>query len=241
MGSKKFAKALKKIIKSDYMDLDPWFVVVLSGYTSYMMNQPEENRVDESILDDYRSIITKLLKKDVKRLTKKYNISEVAAYNILVEAPNTTYCDDPKYIIPYANRIYKKMYGFIKEDEDNTVDAKTLRKVVKDVYGKEYIEYFALAALLERKDAFKHLNDEQKNVWSMITSFALDYIEKQSKEDIRRIISNYAKRRESDAKRDNGTVVARRIDFSSINTEDYPKITNVVEKLKKKNNIREFI
>jgi len=241
MSNEKFVKALKKIVKSDELELNPWFVVVITGFTTYAMHLPEDEKVSDEIMEDYSKIITKLLKKDVSKIIKKYNVSEEEVYNILIEAPTTEFIDEPKYIIPYAQRMFRKLYMRAK-DEDVVFTAKTLRKVVKDVYGKEYVEYFALAALLERKDNIKQFNERQLAVWNMITDFALSYVEKQNKDDIKDFIITYAKRRESDAKREK-SVAVRRLEFSSINTEDYPKLRSVTDKLKnsKKNNIAEFI
>ena len=242
MATEKFAKALTKIIKSDELNLDPWFAVIISGFITYCHHLSEENKVDEDIVDAYRVVITKLLKKDVKKVLKKYDVAEDEVYNMLIELPSVEHIDEPKFVIPFAQRIFRQIYAKARE-EGTTFDSKTLRKVVRDVYGKEYVEYFSLAALLEKKDNIKQFNEKQLSAWSMVTDFALDYIEKQKKDDIKDIVLKYAERRKSDAKREKGVVTARRLEFSSINTEDYPKLRSVTDKLKdsKKNNLREFI
>lgn len=242
MNSEKFIKALGKIIKSDELNLDPWFVVIISGFITYAKHMDENNKIDEEIIDGYRTIITKLLKKDVKKVLKKHDVAEDEVYNMLIELPSTEHIDEPKFVIPFAQRIFRQIYMRAGR-EGTTFDSKTLSKVVRDVYGKEYVEYFALAALLEKKDTIKQFNEKQLTAWNMITDFALGYIEKQKKSDITSIIMKYAEKRKSDAKREKGVITARRLEFSSVNTEDYPKLRSVTDKLKdsKKNNLREFI
>jgi len=45
MSNEKFVKALKKIVKSDELELNPWFVVVITGFTTYAMHLPEDERI----------------------------------------------------------------------------------------------------------------------------------------------------------------------------------------------------
>jgi hypothetical protein len=103
-------------------------------------------------------------------------------------------------------------------------------KLLKRMYSKKELPTVGLYLLLDKRNQVPSWID--KELYSLLTNIALDEIEALSKDEVKDILQKYcsARRREESDK-----VIERRIRFSSISKDDYPKITKMCKKLAKKN------
>ena len=237
MANKKFPKALKYIIKSDDMDLDIGFVLIINGFIERSHRNEE---LDPEILDAYSDIMVKLLKDRVKEVEKKSGLDKDTCRELLFILPEKDYISAEKYVSIYSQRMLRKLYLLSKNGKCGLEDTKQVGKMFKSLFNKNLIDVIAVNILLEKKEFIKGFNEEQQRVWNLMTTFALEVIEKQDKDHVKELIEYYISRRAADQKRDRDA--ARRIQLTTLDPESYPKISKVVAKLTKKNeNFAKFL
>jgi len=223
----KFAKTLKKVIKDNGDNNDLTVVVLL-----YNFLERNHGKIDSDVNDIYCGIIDDLLKKKVKKLRKKItDLDESTIKELLAIMPDKAMVENERIVGIYVQRIIRKLYALSKESELK-LDNKTLKKLFMSLFNEDFINTVVMEISLERKDVIRHLDDKQMVVWNILTNFVLSYLEEMKKKEIKQRLSYYIDRREKDDKR--GKDSARRIQFTQISSETYPKVSEVISDMKNK-------
>lgn len=231
MATEKFAKAMKKILKNKndaYGELDCGFAAIIANFIEKY--HKEESMTDE-MLETYTDIIDKLLKKRIKAVNKKLNLDTDVIKELLVITPDIGYISNDKFVGIYSQKMLRKLYIMSAEKELGITETDQVRTLFKKLFGKELLDLIAINILLEKKEYLKNFNEKQTAMWNLMTSFALEEIEKQDKEHIVELLEYYCSRRKRDA--DNGRDGARRINLSSVPETDYPRIAKGIKKFTK--------
>lgn len=252
MAKAAFPKALKYILKSDVLALDIRFVLPIANFMEHVKPEDQESNksdddsdyiaiIDEDIMDRYVSIINKLLKSRVKEISKKVDMDDDLLTEFLVVLPDKDIVseNDAKYIGYYVYKMLKKIYllADIKDWQfDNT---KQIKKLFGELFGKKFVDVVAVHVLLEKKDFIKKLNEKQQVVWNMLTTFALETIEKQEKKHIKELLEYYCAKRAQDEKRQRDG--ARRIQFSAFSPEEYPTLSKVAKKMSENQKYKKYL
>ena len=128
----------------------------------------------------------------------------------------------------------RMMYNTVKFSDYNSI-----HKLLSKLYGKKQMPKVAVYILLEKKPDFSRNNWIDSDLYSVLTNLALDEINIQKKDDIKFLLKLYCnERRRSEFEQ----YARRRVNFSTINREDYAKIHKVIKKLAKKNDMyRSFL
>lgn len=236
MNSKKFVKALKLILKDDDMTLDCGFAVVIAGFIGKTCSNEDASA---EIMEEYKAIIDKLLKKRVKEIKSKTDIDPAIITELLIIAPSRDYISDDKYVGIYSQKMLKKLYYMASNKEINIDNTKQIKKLFKAIFGKELIDLIAINILLEKKETLKNMNEKQIEIWNLMTTFALEVIESQKKAHIIELLEYYCRRRFNDSKKQNDA--ARRIQLKSLNAEQYPATSKAVNKMAKSNKFEPYL
>lgn len=232
MMNEKFPKALKKIIKNAKENgegLDCGFAVIIGGLIE--TNSGNELLTDE-LISEYADIINKLLKPRAKKISKKVDIDENIIRELLIITPDKEYISADKFVGIYSQRMLRKLYFMATDHELNLTEISQVETLFKKLFGKKLVDLIAVNILLEKKDYIKNFNEKQLAVWNLMTNFALDYINNESKEHIGELLEYYCMRRRADASKDRD--VARRIELrGGVNAETYPKLAKCIAKFEK--------
>ena len=223
LQNKKVAKLIKRIAKTlDQAPLDPSIVIL---FTNFMEKCKD---VDEDVMIIYLDTINAILKKRIKKISKKVGLDKELVKEVLVIVPKPEIVN-PRLVGIYVNRIMRKLYTLGKENDLKINDYEVLVKLFEHIFGKELIPQVSVELLLERRDIIKNFNDNQKKLWNVGTNAALEILETSKKKDIVELLTRYVKRREKDAKRNKDS--ARRIQIVQISKEDFPKIYKAYKKI----------
>lgn len=223
LQNKKVAKLIKRITKTlDQAPLDPSIVIL---FTNFMEKCKD---VDEDVMIIYLDTINAILKKRIKKISKKVGLDKELVKEVLVIVPKPEIVN-PRLVGIYVNRIMRKLYTLGKENDLKINEYEVLVKLFEHVFGKELIPQVSVELLLERRDIIKNFNDNQKKLWNVGTNAALEILESSKKKDIVELLTRYVKRREKDAKRNKDS--ARRIQIVQISKEDFPKIYKAYKKI----------
>jgi hypothetical protein len=235
MEDPKFAKTLKRILKTpDASPVDFGMATVIADFLERRRQQ-----IDEDLIEMYTDAIDKILKKRVKKISKKVNIEGDLIKELLVVVAEPTAISDPRFIGLYVSRMLRKLYAISRENEIGLEDHKTLKKLFTALFGKEEINQVAINVLLERKDFIRNFNENQMAVWNLVTNFALEVLEKNEKKELKELVEYYITRRAKDAEKQRDS--ARRLQFAQISEEDYPKLHKVAAKLSKNEEYSQFL
>jgi hypothetical protein len=233
----KFAKTLIRILKTpDSSPVDYGMATVIAQFLEQRRQELEDQ---EELVDIYKDAIDKILKKRVKKISKKVDIDKDLIKELLVVVPEPEAISDPRFVGIYVSRVLRKLYVIAKENETGLEDFKTLKKLFKEIFGKDMLNQVAVSVLLERKSTIQHFNEKQKAMWNLVTNFALAVLEKNEKKELKELIEYYVMRRAKDAEKQRDS--ARRIQFAQISEEDYPKLQKVAAKLSKENEFKPFL
>ncbi|MMZ42352.1 hypothetical protein D1872_38730 [compost metagenome] len=235
MEDKKFLKNLMRILKT--LEENPVDLALTTVISDFLTSRG--NKLDEEFIDGYTNAVTKLLKERTKYVVEKTGISKDLAQELLVIVPEPEVTVEGRFVPLYVSKVLNKLYGLSRDERVNLGDSKTIKKIVKALFGKDEIENVALIILMEYRDKHSRFTDEQKVVWGQLTTFALDTIEKKDKADVKDILESYVDRRIRDEKK--GRDRPRRIQFEAVNEEDYPKIRKAVSKLKEKDRNAKYL
>ena len=239
MACEKFAKAIGKIYKKSSKDeeieINLGLAMVIAGFI-----EKRHAEMSEDLNTAYTSLIRKILKKRIKEVNKSLSLDESIVADLLLIIPDKSFIRNEKVLGIYCQKLFRKLYILAQNNDIGIADTKTLGKVFKKIIGKKNIDVVATYILLEKKEYLKNFNDKQQALWNLMTQFALDTIEAQEKKHIVELLELYVSRRKFDANKDRD--VARRIDLTSIDAEQYPKIAKAVSKLSKsKSNIEKYL
>jgi hypothetical protein len=229
MKSEKFTKALNKIIKNkdgEYGELDCGFVVIIAGFLEKFHKE-----LEDSIIEAYTDVTDKLLKKRIKDVNKKLELDRDVVKELLVITPDIGYISNDKFVGIYSQKMFRKLYVMAADKEIGITEAEQIKTLFKKLFGKKLLDLIAINVLLEKKEFLKNFNERQTNLWNLITTFALEYIENEDKDHIIELLEYYCSRRKRDA--ENNRDAARRINLSSVPESDYPRIAKAISKFTK--------
>lgn len=161
-----------------------------------------------------------ILKKRLKKL-EKAGVPTDIAFDILSLIP-------AKSVIKISqtyriSQFFQILYEHAKKEE---IPFSTIMEVMFD---ETYYATFIAFALLERKDKFGKLTEEQQKFYLAISNWCFSTMESIRKEEIRAILKTYVSVRKRDAA--NGKDSARRYSLRSLSETDYPKITKVINEM----------
>lgn len=171
-------------------------------------------------LDDMYALSKLIMDKRMKRLMKA-GISEDLAFNALSVIPNdAAFQYSPNYRI---NQFYNSLYECAKGTDV------PFAKLMEVMFDEKRFTSFIVFALLERKEKFGTLTDNQKKLYLDITNWVFSYLETSSRSDIEYILTAYVKGRKNDDAR--GKDCNRRYALSSLSEQTYPHIVAVLKNM----------
>lgn len=239
MLNPKFAKGLKKILKSeDSEGIDYGFVTIINGFIEKFHKHEE---LTEELMAEYSDIIDKILKKRIKAVSKKVNIDKDIIKELLVIVPDVGCISNEKFTGIYSQRMLRKLYIMAADREIGLNTTKDIKKLFKVLFGENILDLIAINILLEKKEYMKNFNEQQLAVWNLFTDFALEYINGEGKKHIGELVEYYCNRRRvDDSKERDG---ARRISLNNIDAERYEDLSKVIKKFVKngKENLTKYL
>lgn len=169
---------------------------------------------------DLSELSQKIMKKKLKKM-KKAGISNAVAFDVLSTIPCEEALESSQFYRIHG--IYDCLYEHAK---GSAIPFAELMDVLVD---EEYYPLFITFALLERKEKFAKLTDNQKQLYVSITNWCFDTMERLSKEEIEGIITTYVNNRKRDEAQ--GKDGNRRYSLSSLSEDDYEKIRKVITRM----------
>lgn len=234
-----------KMKKPDYifnMFLDVSFASILSKVVK--KNEDLINKHSDEFSEMLSSAVTELSKN--KTITKGKEI--IAIYSKLYEDLNESRIkkfaklDLPGMDWDAALKLALSSHGTPKHTMNNvlrfiyssikTKNYDELNTLFKKIYGKDNMDRVSIYILLDRQ------YDKVKNSWvdreqySVITNIALDELNSHTKDEIKDLLKLYCEERR---RTEYTEFINRRVNFSTINIDDYGKIDSAIKKLVEKN------
>jgi hypothetical protein len=219
-----FVKVLKKEIKNgnkiENIKLLPIIIkdILLQAEKSnaeLLANDPNAKIYDMSDLVELTQLI---LKKRLKKMAKA-GIDENIAFDTLSIIPtDIALKSSQNYRI---HMFYECLY---EHSKSKVIPFNDIMKVIVD---EEYYPMFIAFALLERKEKFGKLTDNQKTFYLAVSSWCFDTMEKLNKDVIRAIITSFIRGRQRDESKNNDS--NRRYALGSLSETDYPRIAKTIK------------
>ena len=171
----------------------------------------------EPLVDLSKAILKKRLKK-----FEKAGVSEAVAFDVLSVIPCNEALDSSQFyrIRTFFDRLYES-------SKTQTIPFATIMDLIA---GEDKFPMFITFALLERKEKFTKLSDNQKTLYLDISTWCFDQMEnKMSSDVVRNIIKMYIKSRKHDDA--SGKDSNRRYSLISLPESDYKKIRKIVDEM----------
>ena len=127
-------------------------------------------------------------------------------------------------------QVLRCLYSKIK-----TKNPSDIKKLFKRLWDKQDMPKVATYILLEKAYDAKRFSYIDKELYSAITNIALEKIESRHRDDIKVLLKLYCQERRSQETDTGCEFIYRRVNFSTLNEEDYQKIVDVAKSLGKKN------
>lgn len=221
-----FIKILKKEIKNgnriDNIKLLPIAIKEMLAEAKRVNDEAIAANPNAKIYDmsDLIELSQMILKKKMKKM-EKAGISSNIAFDVLSIIP----CADALASSQFyrIHSLYECLYEHAKSS------AIPFAELMDILVGEEYYPVFITFALLERKEKFGKLTDNQKSLYVNITSWCFNIMEKLSKEEIQSIVKTFVAGRKRDEGQ--GRDSNRRYSLSSLSEVDYPRISKVITKM----------
>ena len=163
-----------------------------------------------------------ILKKPMKKMVKK-GIEERLAFASLAIIPHI---DIMEYSPSF--RLSTLVSGLYNYSKGASV---SFGNVVHELFKKDetdrWIRALMVFVLLERKEKFGTLTDNQKKLYMDITTWVFKTLENSDKETIRIVLNDYVRARQRDDRA--GKDTNRRYALSSLSEQEYKNITNVMK------------
>lgn len=230
-ASERFIKTIEKMTKkkSEYR-LIPELAVVFSDLVDKRSKELGEEKVEF-----YVGVVDKLLKPRVKEIAEKVQLPKELITETLVVLPDTRLVDE-KYVPIYVNKALRKLYvlaNMLGKETIENISTKDLKKLFKQVFGKDNFNDVLLSIATERRDFVRNFNEVQLLMWSKLSDLLLSELLDMKKKSIKNFMYDYIDKREMAVKRNND--FARRIDFLGLeNEEGMEKIYNVAKSIVEK-------
>jgi hypothetical protein len=219
-----FVSILPKIVKKNYdfiIENGEEFSEIISNAVGEL-NRTRRNRYKEMVAI-YSSLYEDLNERRIKKLTS-LNIKGVdwdEALKLCLVSHGS-----PGHTMINTLRM---MYSTLKISKYQDI-----YKILRKLYGKKDMGKVAVYILLEKRPDFTKSNWIDSELYGTLTSIALDEINAQKKDGVKTLLKLYCnERRRSEFEQ----YQRRRVNFSTINKEDYAKIHKVAKKLAKKNDM----
>lgn len=175
-------------------------------------------------MTDLAELSVLILKKKLKKM-KKAGIETKLAFDILSIIPTDDVLSSSQ--IYRIHTFYECLYEHSKKEE--VPYALIMDNIVDETFFPTFIAF----SLLERKDKFARLDDNQKKLYLTISNWCFDTMEKLHKDEIEAIVNTFITSRKKDE--GNNKDSARRYPLSSLSETDYPKIFKVITKMVSEN------
>lgn len=227
-ASERFIKTIEKMTKkkSEYR-LIPELAVVFSDLVDKRSKELGEEKVEF-----YVGVVDKLLKPRVKEIAEKVQLPKELITETLVVLPDTRLVDE-KYVPIYVNKALRKLYvlaNMLGKETIENISTKDLKKLFKQVFGKDNFNDVLLSIATERRDFIRNFNEVQLLMWSKLSDLLLSELLDMKKKSIKNFMYDYIDKREMAVKRNND--FTRRIDFLGLeNEEGMEKIYNVAKSI----------
>lgn len=161
-----------------------------------------------------------ILKKKLKKFVKE-GISEKLAFDLLSVIPTVKILNISKQ---YSIRmVYEVLYEHAKTIK---ID---FNKVMKLLVEEEHYPVFIIYALLEKKERFGYLNDNQKVLYLDISNWVFNMMESQDKAVIQHILETFINSRRKDDRI--GKDCNRRYVLTTLPETDYPRIVKTIQRI----------
>ena len=162
-----------------------------------------------------------ILKKKLKKFDKE-GIAEDLAFDCLSVIP------DDKILASSQNYRIKMLMDVLYEKAKT--EKVPFEKIVDVVFGEAWYPVICVFALLERKEKFGTLTDEQKVLYLDISNWVFNTMEKKlDKDELSEVLNVYVRSRRRDESR--GKDGNRRYVLSTLSEQDYPNVTSFIKKL----------
>ena len=182
-------------------------------------NDPNIEEVDTEAAT---ALCLTILKKPMKKMVKK-GIEERLAFASLAIIPHI---DIMEYSPSF--RLSTLVSGLYNYSKGASVP---FGSVVHELFKKDetdrWIRALMVFVLLERKEKFGTLTDNQKKLYMDITTWVFKTLENSDKETIRIVLNDYVRARQRDDRA--GKDTNRRYALSSLSEQEYKNITNVMK------------
>ena len=219
-----FIKSLKKELKCgnsiDNIKLLPIIIKEILAEAKKVNDQALAEDPNAKLYDmtDIIELSQMILKKRIKKMTK-IGINSTLAFDVLSIIPCEKALESSQFYRIHS--FYDCLYEHAKSV------AVPFEQLMDILVKEEYYPVFITFALLERKEKFLKLTDAQKSLYLDISTWCFKTMEKDLKKDeIASIIKIYVNgRKRDDARGKDGN---RRYALGSLSTEDYPRITKVI-------------
>lgn len=206
----KFHKYLCKVLKERAKEKDTEIPYgILFAISEMYVNNVKAFVKDEELSARYMKAFNAFYDSKIKKLAKKMKIQKVEALSLYLCSISFK---DVKY-----RTLFRRLETFFKSlaNIDN-LDEKKVKIAIKKCYGKR-IGFVLSGALFEKPQSTES--------FSIITNAILSIMENMDKDDLKDTLKRYAKRRRNEPK------IARRLDLTKIDDEDYKQIHKVISKL----------
>lgn len=231
LSSERFMSTVEKMSKkkSEY-PLIPEIAIVFSDLVDKRGKELGEEKVEF-----YVGIVDKLLKPRVKEIAEKVQLPKELITETLVVLPEVELVNE-RFVPIYVNKALRKMYvlaNILGKETIENMSVKDLKKLFKQVFGKENFNAVLLAIATERRDFVRNFNEVQLLMWSKLSELLLTELSDMKKKSLKNFILDYIDKREFAANKNND--YARRIDFLGLENEEgmekvYKAAKKIVEK-----------
>lgn len=171
-------------------------------------------------MTDLAELSVLILKKKLKKM-KKAGVDTKLAFDVLSIIPTDDVLSSSQ--IYRIHTFYEALYEHSKKEEI------PYATIMENLVDETYFPTFIAFSLLERKDKFSKLDDNQKKLYLTISNWCFDTMEKLRKEEIEAIVNTFITARKKDES--NNKDSARRYALSTLTEADYPKIFKVITKM----------
>ena len=217
---KKLKKELKKGNKVENLKILPIIIKEILAEAKKVNDEALAKDPNAKLFDmtDIVELSQMILKKKIRKMTK-LGIDASLAFDVLSIIPCEKALESSQFY-----RIHSFYEAIYEHSKTSTVP---FEQIMDALIDNEYYPVFITFALLERKEKFLKLTDEQKTLYLDISTWCFKTMEKDLKKDeIESIVKTYINSRKRDDAR--GKDGNRRYALSSLSTEDYPRITKVI-------------
>lgn len=226
-----FIKRLNKLIDEDGRDAfenAEIFPIVVTGMlrnAKEWTKKLQQEAGDDSIAintEDLVDLQMKLLKKRVKKM-RKAGVPEAIGFDVLCVLPKPELLNRSGGY--WMRQVFNVLYEHAKTEKDIPFE-----KIVEVLITDEFYPTLLTTMLLERKEIYVQMTDQQKEFFNGCTEWMFNQMESMNKAAIYEILQSYADVRKRDKAQ--GRDSNRRYFMNSLPDTDFPKICKVLTKLK---------